>query len=133
MLASLYYSFTDFKILAAPRWVGLDNYTHMFKDPLFWKSLTNTLYLTLIGTPLAVARGARASRCCSTPRASAGSGVFRTIFFLPVVFPVVAASILWLWLLNPPYGLVNQLLGVRRHRRTRLVLRCRTGPRTASS
>src|SRR3954469_25178680 len=44
-LASLYYSFTDFRVLEAPRWVGLDNFERMEADPLFWKSLTNTLYL----------------------------------------------------------------------------------------
>ena len=110
MLASLYYSFTDFKILESPRWVGLDNYIQMFGDPLFWKSLTNTLYLTFIGTPVAVAVALGIALLLNT-KGMRGIGVFRTIFFLPVIFPVVAASILWLWLLNPPYGLVNQLLG----------------------
>ena len=110
MLASLYYSFTDFKILNAPRWVGLANYTHMFHDPLFWKSLGNTLYLTLIGVPLAVVVALGIALLLNT-KGIRGIGVFRTIFFLPVIFPVVAASLLWLWLLNPPYGLVNQLLG----------------------
>jgi len=109
MLASLYYSFTDFKILDAPRWVGLANYTQMFRDPLFWKSLTNTLYLTLIGTPLAVAVALGIALLLNT-KGLRGIGFFRTFFFLPVIFPIVAASILWLWLLNPPYGLVNQLL-----------------------
>ncbi|MGH2513734.1 MAG: carbohydrate ABC transporter permease, partial [Candidatus Limnocylindrales bacterium] len=45
-LASLYYSFTDFRILAAPHWIGLANYQQMLADPLFWKSLGNTFYLT---------------------------------------------------------------------------------------
>jgi multiple sugar transport system permease protein len=111
MLASLYYSFTDFKILEAPRWIGLDNYTQMFTDPLFWKSLANTLYLTLIGAPLSVAVALGIALLLNT-KGVRGIGVFRTIFFLPVIFPIVAASILWLWLLNPPYGLVNQLLGL---------------------
>ncbi len=111
MLASLYYSFTDFKILDAPRWVGLDNYIQMFRDPLLWKSLTNTLYLALVGTPLAVAVALGIALLLNT-KGLRGIGVFRTIFFLPVIFPVVAAAILWLWLLNPPYGLVNQLLGM---------------------
>ena len=111
MLASLYYSFTDFKILDAPRWVGLANYMQMFRDPLFWKSLTNTLYLAVIGTPLAVIVALAIALLLNT-KGLRGIGLFRTFFFLPVIFPVVAASILWLWLLNPPYGLVNQLLGL---------------------
>jgi multiple sugar transport system permease protein len=111
MLASLYYSFTDFKILDTPQWVGFANYTHMFTDPLFWKSLTNTLYLTLIGTPAAVVVALGIALLLNT-KGLRGIGAFRTIFFLPVVFPIVAASILWLWLLNPPYGLVNQVLAM---------------------
>jgi multiple sugar transport system permease protein len=111
MLASLYYSFTDFKILDTPHWVGLDNYTQMFSDPLFWKSLGNTLYLALIGTPLAVIVALGIALLLNI-KGVKGIGTFRTIFFLPVIFPVVAGSILWLWLLNPPYGLVNQLLGM---------------------
>ena len=110
MLASLYYSFTDFKILEAPRWVGFDNYTQMFRDPLFWKSLLNTLYLALVGTPLSVLVALGIALLLNT-KGVRGIGIYRTVFFLPVIFPFVAAAILWLWLLNPPYGLVNQLLG----------------------
>ena len=110
-LASLYYSFTDFKILQVPRWVGLANYTQMFNDPLFWKSLWNTFYLTLIGTPLSVVVALGIAMLLNI-KGIRGIGTFRTIFFLPVIFPAVAATILWLWLLNPPYGLVNQLLAM---------------------
>ena len=110
-LASLYYSFTDFKILQAPNWVGLSNYQEMLADPLFWKSLLNTLYLTLIGIPLAVTT-ALAIALLLNARKIVGIGVFRTIFYLPVVVPSVASALLWIWLLNPQYGLVNQALGV---------------------
>lgn len=110
-LASLYYSFTDFKILQAPRWIGFDNYIHLFSDPLFWKSLLNTLYLIAAGVPLSVAVALGIALLLNT-RNIPGIGVFRTIFYLPVVIPAVATSILWIWLLNPPHGLVNQLLGL---------------------
>jgi multiple sugar transport system permease protein len=114
-VASLYYSFTDFKILQPPRWVGLDNYVTMFDDPLFWKSLWNTFYITLVGTPLSVLVALGIAMLLNI-RGVRGIGAFRTVFFLPVIFPAVAASILWLWLLNPSYGLVNQaldLIGIR--------------------
>ncbi len=111
MLASLYYSFTDFKILEAPRWVGLDNYIQMFKDPLFWKALSNTFYLTLVGAPASVLVALGIALLLNT-KGIRGIGAFRTVFFLPVIFPAVAGSILWIWLLNPPYGLVNELLGM---------------------
>jgi len=106
-LASLYYSFTDFKILQEPHWVGLDNYQRMASDPVFWKALGNTLYLVLIGIPLAVMSALGIALLLNVKRI-VGIGVFRTIFYLPVVVPSVASALLWLWLLNPQYGLVNQ-------------------------
>jgi multiple sugar transport system permease protein len=109
-LASLYYSFTDFKILSSPRWIGLDNYAQLLKDPLFWKSLSNTLYLTLIGVPLAVLVALSIALLLNRKRMH-GIGVFRTIFYLPVVIPAVAGAVLWIYLLNPSQGLVNQILG----------------------
>ncbi len=110
-LASLYYSFTDFKILQSPRWIGLNNYSTLINDPLFWKSLGNTLYLTLIGVPIAVVV-ALGIALLLTRKGVRGIGVFRTIFYLPVVIPGVAGAILWIFLLNPSNGLVNQFLNV---------------------
>lgn len=110
-LASFYYSFTDFRILQDPTFVGLDNYRRLLADPFFWKSLTNTLYLVVLGVPLAIAT-ALAIALLLNVRGVRGIGIFRTIFYLPVVVPSVAAAILWIWLLNPQYGLVNELLKV---------------------
>ncbi len=110
-LASFYYSFTDFKILKDPNWVGLANYQKMLGDPLFWKSLSNTLFLTLIGIPIAV-MSALAIALLLNAKRIIGIGVFRTVFYLPVVVPSVASALLWIWLLNPQYGLVNQALSV---------------------
>jgi len=108
-LASLYYSFTNFKILQAPQWIGLGNYAELLRDPLFWKSLGNTLYLTLIGVPLSVLVALSIALLLNR-RQLHGIGVFRTIFYLPVVMPAVAAAVLWIFLLNPSNGLVNQIL-----------------------
>lgn len=109
-IASFYYSFTDFKILSSPHWIGLENYQQMVDDPLFWKSLGNTLYITVIGVPLAVTCALAIALLLNTKRI-VGIGIFRTIFYLPVVVPPVAAALLWIWLLNPQYGLINQALG----------------------
>jgi multiple sugar transport system permease protein len=109
-LASLVYSFTDFKILEAPRWVGLDNYVRLSSDPLFWKSLGNTLYLAVFGLPLSVLTALAIALLLNT-NGIRGISIFRTIFYLPVVVPTVAVAILWIWLLNPQYGLINQALG----------------------
>jgi multiple sugar transport system permease protein len=109
-LASLYYSFTDFKILQSPHWIGVNNYLELVRDPVFWKSLTNTLYLTLIGVPLSVLVALSIALLLNRKR-TRGIGIFRTIFYLPVVIPAVAGAILWIYLLNPSQGLVNQILG----------------------
>src|SRR5262249_49759453 len=108
-LASLYYSFTNFKILQTPLWVGLDNYTKLINDPLFWKSLTNTLYVTIVGVPLAVVVALGIALLLNR-RGIIGVGVFPTIFYLPLVIPRGAARLLWLFLLSPINGLVNQSL-----------------------
>jgi ABC-type sugar transport system permease subunit len=110
-IASLYYSFTNFKILQEPRWVGLDNYTALINDPLFWKSLGNTLYLTVVGVPLAVVVALGIALLLNR-KGIRGIGIFRTIFYLPVVIPGVAAAILWIFLLSPINGLLNQSLKV---------------------
>src|SRR3954463_11127671 len=108
-IASLYYSFTNFKILQTPRWVGLDNYSALINDPLFGKSLSNTLYLTVVGVPLAVVVALGIALLLNR-KAIRGIGIFRTIFYLPVVTPGVAAAILWIFLLSPINGLVTQSL-----------------------
>ena len=109
-LASLYYSFTNLKILQTPQWIGLDNYAQLLKDPLFWKSLGNTLYLTLVGVPIAVMVALSIALLLNRKQVR-GIGVFRTIFYLPFVVPTVASAILFIFLLNPANGLVDQLLG----------------------
>jgi multiple sugar transport system permease protein len=109
-LASLYYSFTNLKILQTPQWIGLANYVQLTRDPLFWKSLGNTLYLTLVGVPCAVVVALSIALLLNRKEIR-GIGVFRTIFYLPFVVPAVAGAVLFIFLLNPSNGLVNQLLG----------------------
>ena len=108
-VTTLYYSFTDFKILKPPHWIGLSNYNQLLADALFWKSLGNTIYLTAVAVPLTGVVALGIALLLNT-KGIWGIGLFRTIFYLPVVIPAVAASILWIWLLNPQHGLVNQLL-----------------------
>jgi multiple sugar transport system permease protein len=110
-VASLYYSFTDFRILQDPDWIGLQNYQRMLADPLFWKALWNTIWLVLVMVPISVGTALGIALLLNV-RGILGMSVFRTIFYLPVVVPAVASAVLWIWLLNPTYGLVNQTLGV---------------------
>jgi multiple sugar transport system permease protein len=109
MLASLFISGTSWTMLSSPRWVGFENYSRlMLEDPLFVQSLWNTLYFVVLAVPLGLV--------CSLGLAMLlnqrlrGIGVFRTIFFLPSITNMVAVSVLWLWIFNPEYGLLNLAL-----------------------
>jgi len=108
VLASLIYSFCRYDVLHPARWAGLENYRRMFTDdPLFWRSLANTAYM-LISVPTGMALGLAIALLLN--QRIRGMKVYRTIFFLPSIVPLVAASILWLWVLNPNNGLVNAML-----------------------
>ncbi len=107
--ASLYYSLCSYDTLRPPRWIGLENYRSLFtEDPLFWKSLGNTLYMVAFGLPLGLVVSLGIALLMN--QKVRGIAFYRTVFYLPSITPVVATSILWLWLLNPEMGLVNTLL-----------------------
>jgi len=109
LVASVYLSFCDYEIFTPPRWIGLSNYATMFtEDPLFWKSLGNVLIYMVLAVPLGILFGVTLALLLDA-RIKAQS-IYRTIFFLPSIIPVVATSVLWMWLLNPRIGLVNTLL-----------------------
>jgi len=107
---SLYYSFTDFNIFMEPNWIGLDNYKDLFQDRLFYKSLSNTLFLTVIGTPVTIVFALVCALLLNMEIKA--RAFFRTIFFLPSLVPIVAATLMWVWIFNPKYGLLNMILRV---------------------
>ncbi|NLY60949.1 MAG: sugar ABC transporter permease [Clostridiales bacterium] len=110
LVSSIYYSFTKYNVVSPAYWVGFDNYIQLFWDPVFWVGIKNTLYYAAISVPLSVVLGIFLAMLLNTP--IKGQGIFRTIFFIPTLVPVVATSIIWQWLLNPQFGLVNQLLAM---------------------
>ncbi|WP_348787334.1 sugar ABC transporter permease [Leifsonia sp. NPDC080035] len=110
ILASAYYSFTDFNLFQAPQWVGLDNYTGLFDDPNFWKSLWNTLYLTIFGVPIALAIALAGAHLLNFP--VRGQPLYRALVYLPSIVPMVVGGYLWRWLLNTQYGFVNYFLSL---------------------
>ena len=107
-LATLYYSFTRFTGVGSPHFIGLANYRQLFSDGLFGTSLWNTFYYTIIEVPFSTVVGILIAMLLNMK--VKGLSVYRTIFYLPVVVPLVASSMLWLWLFNPQYGIVNSLL-----------------------
>jgi len=107
--ASAYFSLTNFNLFQDPQFVGLRNYQRLASDALFWKSLLNTLYLTVIGVQVTLT-AALAAALALNMRVR-GQSLFRLFVFLPTVVPVVAATYIWRWLLNAQYGYVNGALG----------------------
>ncbi len=108
VIASLYYSFCDYSVLEPAIWIGGDNYGRMVYDRTFWLSLRNTLIYAGFSIPLGmvVALSLALLLNCRVR----GTAIFRTIFYLPSIVPVIASSMLWLWIFNPSFGLLNWAL-----------------------
>jgi len=111
MLASLYFSFTQYNVITAPRFIGLANYVRAFsgKDLLFYPSLARTLEFAALYAPAGVALSLLLAILLN--RQLAGVSLFRTLFFMPTLTPIAATALLWTWLLQPDVGPVNYLLG----------------------
>jgi multiple sugar transport system permease protein len=105
---SFYYSFTDYNILQPPSWIGLDNYTELFQDRVFVISLRNTAYMVFIGLPIHLVFDLVMALVLNTK--IRGLSIYRTIFYLPSITPIVATAVLWLWIFNAQYGLLNTIL-----------------------
>lgn len=106
---TIYFSFTEYNLFEAPKFIGLQNYTAMFKTPEFYKSLYNTLYYIIFGVGLQLFFALITALLLNMH--VKGRTFYRAIYFLPSLMPPVAAALLWVWLLNPKYGLVNVVLG----------------------
>jgi multiple sugar transport system permease protein len=109
IVVSLYYSFTDFSLFTSPVWVGLQNYRELFTfDDKFFLSLSNTVYFTLLVIPASIVL-ALVMAIVLNVRLQ-GVSVYRAIFFMPTIVPAVASAVVWGWILNPQWGLLNGLL-----------------------
>ncbi|HZN42176.1 MAG TPA: sugar ABC transporter permease [Actinomycetota bacterium] len=107
MIASLYYSFTNYDLLEDPTWVGWQNYRFMFtKDPQFWIAMRNTLWIIAVGVPLQILTALTLGWLLTRPKR--GSRFYRTALFLPTMVPPVAAALGFVFLFNPSTGPINQ-------------------------
>jgi multiple sugar transport system permease protein len=111
VLASFYYSFTQYSITQSPKWIGLDNYERMFTgDAALGVAVYNTLYYTLISVPVGLIFSLLIALVLNMN--VKGIGAYRTLFYLPSLAPPVAGAIIFAILFQPQGGLVNSLLGV---------------------
>ncbi|MFT8593796.1 MAG: sugar ABC transporter permease [Bifidobacterium sp.] len=108
MIASAFYSFTEFSIFTSPKWVGMQNFLQLSSDSTFWKALFNTIILTLIGVPATIVIGLLGAHILNF--SIRGQAVWRGLVYLPVIVPMVVSSYLWRWMLNSKYGFVNSTL-----------------------
>ncbi|MEU8377788.1 sugar ABC transporter permease [Streptosporangium sp. NPDC048865] len=110
VVQTAYFSFTEWGVFGGSTWVGSENYTRLLSDPEVGRAVLNTLTYTVLGLagiPVAIVFAALLNR-----PGLRGAGVYRTAFFLPVVTMPVAVAMLWRWLYNGDYGLVNQVLAL---------------------
>lgn len=108
VLASFGLSFSYWNLLGAPVWVGLDNYDTVLRDPLFWRSLGATAYFVAVSGFLEVVLGLLLALWLN--RALRGQAWFRTAYFLPFITPMVSVALVWGWLYDPQFGLLNWVL-----------------------
>ncbi len=109
ILFSLYLSFTNYDMISKPDFIWLTNYRILLtNDSLFYKALFNTLYHVAISVPLGLVAGILLALLLNSK--IKGMAIYRTIYYLPNVVSVVAMSLLWLWLFQPSFGIVNNLL-----------------------
>lgn len=109
VVASLGLSFMDYELISAPTWRGLGNYVELLsRDRLFGLSLYNTVYYTLFSVPLGLLAAFLLALLLNVKLP--GMNIYRTVFYLPAVTSGVAVSLLWIWLFNPQFGLINHLL-----------------------
>jgi multiple sugar transport system permease protein len=116
VLAALGLSLTDFDIYAVAdpgnlRFVGARNYLRLFETPLFWKALGNTVYFVVVGVPLSIGASLGAALLLHAGVVRL-KGVFRTALFAPVVTTMVAVAVIWKYLFDTHYGLINFSLGL---------------------
>ena len=108
MIASVYLSFCDYNMASPPSWIGVANYRRLWEDVLVAKSLGVTGWWVVGGTPLRLIVAFVLAMLLNMNLA--GGGFFRTVYYLPSVVSGVAVAVVWMWLLQPQFGLVNYLL-----------------------
>src|SRR5438067_2498637 len=108
IVAAFWYSFTDYHGMMAPKFIGLENYGHLFDDPDVGGAVINTLIYTAMAIPAGIVSALSIAIMLNTRMRALP--LYRTLFFLPILVPEIALSIVWLQMFNPQFGLVNALI-----------------------
>ena len=108
MVASFGLSFTEYNMLSSPKWIGLQNYSDLARDELFWKSLRVTAIYSVVSVPLVL--GTALLLAVLLNQKFPGVLFFRSVYYLPTVMSGVAVATLWRWIFNQDFGFINLLL-----------------------
>jgi multiple sugar transport system permease protein len=106
----LYVSLTKWDLVTPPQFTGLTNYINLGKDSLFWTALRNTLFFVGLNAPLAVIVPLSLAMLVNNP--IPGRALFRSAFTTPLMISVSSVGVLWVWFLNPTFGLINHYFGL---------------------
>ncbi len=110
LLLSLYYSFTEYNLLQPPKWVGLQNYSSLTEDSHYLNAVGNTVYFVVFSVPLGVLTAFIIAFLLNQQLRL--RVLLRMIFYIPIVVPISATAILWMWIFNSNWGLLNNLLAL---------------------
>lgn len=110
ILQTIYFSFTKWGAFGKYKWIGLKNYEQLFSDPNLWIALKNTLVYTVFSVPASIALSIFVAVLLN--QKIKGVSFYRTLYFLPVVTMTAAVAMVWRWLFNSDYGLINYVLGL---------------------
>jgi multiple sugar transport system permease protein len=110
MIISLLLAFTEWNLVNAPKWVGFGNFVTLFHDPLIRTALINTAFYAFISTPLYACIGLALS--IALYKRIRGVRWYRTVYFIPSIVPAVSATLIWLLIFEPPFGVIDHLLSL---------------------
>lgn len=105
----LYLSFTSFDVLSPPEWVGMWNYEDLLYDDLFWRAVRNTLFYTAWSVPIGILLSLLLAMLINTKLP--GASFYRTVFYVPVVAPLIATALIWILFYESSSGFINYLMG----------------------
>ncbi len=107
---TLYTSFCEHLGFGHYKFIGVQNYVDMFQKPEFWKATWNTIYFCILTVPVGLFLSLLVAMLLNAK--IKGKGIFRTIFFLPMVCAPAAVTMVWRWIFNAEYGILNQMFGL---------------------
>ncbi|OGK10937.1 MAG: hypothetical protein A2W80_10740 [Candidatus Riflebacteria bacterium GWC2_50_8] len=107
---SLAVSFYEWDLIGDPEFIGAGNYLRLFDDPMFYKSLWNTLYYALLSVPLSIISSLAIALLLNNPISA--MGLYRTVYFIPVITSINAVAIVWNFIYHPDFGLLNKILAI---------------------